>query len=821
MKPFSSTIINLNAFFLDTHMLLQQLKLQNIRSYSSETINFPEGSILLSGDIGSGKSTILLAIEFALFGTSRPDLPAEALLRKGATQGYVELTFQLENNEIIIKRSLKKDNDGIKQTAGHIIINNNKKDLTSQELKAEILNLLGYPEEYLTKNKNYLFRYTVYTPQEEMKLILQEDADIRLDTLRKIFNLDKYKNIRENIATYLKQYRSQITILSAKVEPLEQQQQKILLFQQEMLTLQESQQLLLPKLLHQQQQWQQQQQELETLEQKQKEFLELKQQIHTHTLILQEKNSQQQLFSKKEKQLQEQIQQLSIPQNLNSEQVQKEISKLEEEKNLLLTSQTQIKERLQQSQHQLAQLQTEVTILENSLRTLPQKEQDIAKIIPALQQKEALNSKKQQLEDLLLKTNELIVKNETLLHQSRDVQEKIKTLDNCPTCLQKVTPEHRHSIVSKEENKIKTAEGLLFDLKKKKLQIQEQRQEAFNHLELLFSQENLLTRLRAEMSSLQEKKVLLQQKKQLLYELEQKLPLLQQQSTSIDSLKISNLQQELSQQRELLNNCFKQQYFTQQLQETQKQLQSLQENITITSNQREALQKQLQEKIDFSLTISEKKILMTALQEEEKHLLIQRTQILSKIDHLSQQEKELKEIISALQEEKNKLMRWKELYHWLEEHFLPLTCTLEKQVMISIHRQFNQLFQEWFSTLIDNENITARLDESFTPLIEQNGYDIAFSNLSGGEKTSAALSYRLALNRVINDIIHEIKTKNLLILDEPTDGFSSEQLDKVREVLEKLNIQQTIIVSHESKIESFVNNILRISKNDAESRVVS
>src|SRR3989344_1313765 len=98
-------------------MLLQQLKLENIRSYINETIDFPSGSTVLAGDIGTGKSSILLAIEFALFGTSRPDLPAEALLRKGTAQGGVELKFRLEGKEIIIKRNLKKDKLGIKQLA--------------------------------------------------------------------------------------------------------------------------------------------------------------------------------------------------------------------------------------------------------------------------------------------------------------------------------------------------------------------------------------------------------------------------------------------------------------------------------------------------------------------------------------------------------------------------------------------------------------------------------------------------------------------------------------------------------------------------------
>ncbi len=37
-----------------------------IRSYVDETIEFTDSSILLTGDIGCGKSTVLLAAEFAL-----------------------------------------------------------------------------------------------------------------------------------------------------------------------------------------------------------------------------------------------------------------------------------------------------------------------------------------------------------------------------------------------------------------------------------------------------------------------------------------------------------------------------------------------------------------------------------------------------------------------------------------------------------------------------------------------------------------------------------------------------------------------------------
>ena len=150
-------------------MILKSLKLENIRSYTHETIEFPEGSVLLSGDIGSGKSTILLAIEFALFGIMRAELSGESLLRHGKNNGSVELKFEIGKDEYLIKRALKKARDSINQDAGYILTNGRKFEGTPVELKAKILDILGYPEELITKSKSLIYRYTVYTPQEDMK----------------------------------------------------------------------------------------------------------------------------------------------------------------------------------------------------------------------------------------------------------------------------------------------------------------------------------------------------------------------------------------------------------------------------------------------------------------------------------------------------------------------------------------------------------------------------------------------------------------------------------------------------------------------------
>ena len=141
--------------------------------------------------------------------------------------------------------------------------------------------------------------------------------------------------------------------------------------------------------------------------------------------------------------------------------------------------------------------------------------------------------------------------------------------------------------------------------------------------------------------------------------------------------------------------------------------------------------------------------------------------------------------------------------------------------MLRVHNDFSELFKKWFNMLIEVDNLQVKLDQEFTPIIQQNNHYINYEYLSGGEKTAVALAYRLALNQVINNLMNTIKTKELLILDEPTDGFSDEQLDRVRTVLNELNLKQLIIVSHEPKIESFVDNVIRLNKEQHITRIIS
>jgi exonuclease SbcC len=805
-------------------MFLRQLKLQNIRSYLDQTIDFSSGSTLLSGDIGSGKSTLLLAIEFALFGLSKPDLPGEALLRKGATQGSVELSFNINNSnqiqEISIKRNLKKEKDSIKQTFGYLIINQVKKELTPVELKAEIINLLGYPEDLVSKNKNYLFRYTLYTPQEEMKKILQDPPEERLDVLRKIFNIDKYRNVRDNLLVYLKQLRTNLAVMEVKLEPLEAHQKQLEELMVEKEKVEKHLAQLTPKLEQVCSKIIQQQQEYELLEKKQKSFLDLNQQLQQKRWLLGEKKEQLSQLNTKEEFLQKQVTSLNIPSDLSLDKIKLELLNLEQHKNQLLQRSSTLQERITQIQSQIKQAQEQISSLQKETLTIEDKEKQVMELEEQIKLKEELNDKKKELEHQIEENSNFITKNTLLLQQSKDVQKKILSLEVCPTCFQKVSIEHKHHLSSEEQQKSDFAEHKLKELEQIKKGFKEKREEILGKIEIILKAENQLSRIRVELKHLSLKKEQLSQLREVLKEKVQENNLLIQEFTGLQNNQdLEKIKEKISLNQEMAQQLAHQQYLLQQIYLLKEQFLQTSKQISLLGENIHETEEKLSGQSDLAPFLSEQKEVIKIILIEEKELSILHAQQQTELQNIKRQEQPLLLVINNLKEQKNRYLRIKELYVWLEEYFLPLTHTIEKRIMLNIHRLFNQLFQEWFSILIDDENVNSKLDNSFTPLIEQNGYEVNFDNLSGGEKTSAALAYRLALNRVINDVIHDIKTKDLLILDEPTDGFSSEQLDKVREVLDRLHLKQIIIVSHESKIETFVEKVIRVQKNGHVSQV--
>ncbi|MCH8317398.1 MAG: hypothetical protein IIA88_02695, partial [Bacteroidetes bacterium] len=137
----------------------------------------------------------------------------------GKNEGGVTLEFEIDGKTIILERTLKRGSKTVNQDYSSVTIDNKKLESSVTEIKTKVLELLDYPPEFI-KRTNLLYRYTVYTPQEQMKQIILEDAESRLNILRHIFGIDKYKRIKENLLNLTIKLREESRILQVEIKDL-------------------------------------------------------------------------------------------------------------------------------------------------------------------------------------------------------------------------------------------------------------------------------------------------------------------------------------------------------------------------------------------------------------------------------------------------------------------------------------------------------------------------------------------------------------------------------------------------------------------------
>lgn len=683
-------------------MKLKKITLNNIRTYENQEIIFPNGSILLSGDIGSGKSTILLALEFALFGLQTGYLSGASLLRNNKNNGSVEVELEVDGKTIKIRRILKRNKKSVVQDKGIFVSDNLQEELGPEELKQRVLDLFGYPISLIKARTNLLYRFTVYTPQEEMKQILLENADDRIDVLRKIFGIDKYKKIAENIE-----------LIAARLR--------------EEARFKESQILDLPSLLKQKQ--------------------EKEQELNEENSKLQTVLPQYDQIVKEMKKAEAESDNISLQITRANElklQLASCISELKSKENEL----KEIKEQLIENEKQIAELENKlglkVLVQENFIEKIRQKMQEQRQLFDHSKSTEA------KLVALKLKKNEIL-----------ETKRKIENLDECPTCRQKVSLEHKQKISDETNKKLEEIE---FEL----LQLEKISKDFIIKLETI---EKDIENLREQEKNYEKNKIILES--------------LNEKKNYVEKLK--------------------------------KKINNIVEAIITIKSQKEKIEHELASLKNIDILASEIKQKLEVLRKKERTIEIEKVKYEKNIDNIAKILGLLTEEIIKKEKIAEDVVQLKKLNEWLLKHYMEIILTIEKTVMIKLNYEFNLLFEKWFRILVDN--LEARIDENFTPIVEQQGYEISYEALSGGERTAAALAYRLALNQIINHFMGKLKTRGLLILDEPTDGFSSEQLEKMKDILNELEFEQLILVSHESEVEDFVENVINFEKKDGITKV--
>lgn len=810
-------------------MIFNTLMMQNIRSYQKDKIEFPSGTSLFEGDVGSGKSTILMAVEFALFGLGNQK--GDALLRKGSKKGSVRLDFSVDGKDYQVKRTLTRGkNNSIRQEKGVLGVDGKKIQLSPSEIKERILNILNFKEPLNPRAQSVIFRYAVYTPQEEMKFILSQNPDLRLQTLRKAFGIEDYKIATENASFISKIIKDKVNYLSGQISDMDQKRDSLRRLKEKLTT----RKINLSRLIEDRDKIEKlltgQKKELEELKEIESKLKQIKAEIPHLEKQMKDKEELSSKYDDEIQNTEEENKQVLIP------KIEK-LEKIEKPTNINL-------DKLKDKIHQIKEAIKKRDGLTANLALLSENKQDIIRKLNDVVNKsfEELEKENKLLKEKiaeykgLLKSHQkelqiILKKIYRLEAQKDDTNKKIENLNDlggiCPICGSILDDEHKKNLKSEREKEIRKYNSemkILNQVKSKGDRQIELDNTKIEDLENQLKESDLIIDKYKGLNEIITKMNLVKEK---INNIDEKLSLNIEESIDLGNFDdyINYLEilfdklKEYNQAQENLKNI-KYQYNKniRRINENQTNIETLQQEIGVlkdkisTSTDKVKQMEGIVSKMDELQSIyDDTEKAFRSLNEE---IITNKTLIKSLTEDVLTLEDEIKEK-EMLHKQLDKL---KDYHIWLNDYMIPTLSLIEKHVMQNIHLEFDENFKKWFHLLIDDPSKTGRIDEEFTPIIEQDGFQQEINYLSGGEKTSVALAYRLALNNVVQKVSTGMKS-NLLIMDEPTDGFSKEQLFKIREILNELNYPQIIIVSHEKELESFANNVFQIEKIDGISQV--
>ncbi|MFC1667636.1 AAA family ATPase, partial [Candidatus Omnitrophota bacterium] len=201
-------------------MLLNTLKLVNFRKFRDEVIEFPRGMLGIIGKNGAGKSTILEAVGWVLYGSVMSRSAREEIKSQNADAGdicKVELEFSLTGHNYKIIRELKGKN-ALSQ-ASVFIDGQEKPDVVKESTVNK------YVESLLRMDYDTFMR-SVYAKQKDLGSLSLLNKGERQKVIRRMLNVDKIDIAVTNIRADTRSKRDIIKGIKFTLEDIDELKQK-------------------------------------------------------------------------------------------------------------------------------------------------------------------------------------------------------------------------------------------------------------------------------------------------------------------------------------------------------------------------------------------------------------------------------------------------------------------------------------------------------------------------------------------------------------------------------------------------------------------
>lgn len=672
-------------------LMIKSISLRNWKTHLDSRLDFAKGTNVIVGPMGSGKSSLMDSISFALYGTfpshnAKKVSLEETIMARPMKQEKAELKlwFDYNRKEYEVERTVKRSgtNEAYLRENGKLISGPKTTDVNNKV------------EEILEVNYD-LFSRAIYSEQNEIDFFLKLAPSKRKEKFDELLGLDRYEKVRANAVTLTSRLKK---IVEDRKAFLEEQKKKF---------------------------------DGKQLEDYEKKISEKNKEA---TEKIGEMGQTEQELKKKESTVKE------------LEELEKEEKKLREEHIRTKSRLESVKEQIENSNKKIGG--TDIKQIKEAFKEKEKKLEEFE------QEKKSLKKETEEEEKILSEARE---KKAALKNSLETNQRNSKNLDSlkgeCPVCKRPLDKQHRQKLEKElEEETQKIAREISM--------IEEQLQKA----------SHALTALRKKAEEREEGK--------------EKL------SKEIEELKkLIELHAELSEkekQRKLLEG-------------------EVEKISTKISHSKFDEKKLLQERKEF-LELREKNSRLRAEVSSTKELLKELEAGAQRIKEAQEQIKELEKqvALNGLATEKLSI-------------FTSALKATQAELRSTMIETINEAMDEIWGKVYPYEDL-----QSVRIMVQEGSYEVMVKQrngewarvegiLSGGERSSAALTLRIAVSLVL--------TQNLgwIILDEPTHNLDANAVrglsEMMRNHLPEL-IEQVFIITHDKEMENAASGRLYILERE-------
>ncbi|MDY6768584.1 MAG: SMC family ATPase [Candidatus Nanohaloarchaea archaeon] len=745
--------------------MITRVYLKNWKSHHETELTFSPGVNALVGEMGSGKSSVLEAICFGLYGTT-PAIRSSTVTLDGvirrvpspASEAVVEVDVRHEGATYTVRREVERD----KGTTTSELRKDGELLAAPQagEVTEEVEDLLGIDYD--------LFSRAIYSEQNELDYFLTLRAGERKEKIDRLLNLDRFETARSTLVSLINRLEGRMEDRKSDLQDLEEafDEDAVEELAERVDAVEDEIQELVEEQEDVEEQLEQKEQELEALEEEQEAFEEMRERktaLKTRIETLGERVDA----------LSDQAGEYA---GMSTEALEEAQEELEQEQ-----------EQLEAQEERITELRNEVDGLEEDVEALIEERDGLEEQLERLDELEDIDEELEDAESELEAVRSEREGAKARIQEAEEVMEQLSgAADECPTCGQALTEEHRVDV--------------LREAKEEKQELQEQVQELAEREDALAERLDDLREKRDDLVQLKGAEDRLETVEAELEETREQLDEAQDELASLQEEHPDERMDAIEEELEALDAAAEAAELAEERAERKEDLEQLEEEMAEAGFDEEELDT-VREQVNELRT--EQEVLANKI-EDKNEVLAEREQRLAEVKEERERLEEYREAVEAYRE---KIDVMDDLKHGLET----TQTDLRERFVTSVNDVMEQVWDRIYP-YGDYTGIRLNAQEDYAlELQDEEGNWISVEGeVSGGERHSSALTLRIALSIVLSP------SWQVLMLDEPTHNLDATAIEDLGETLRTRVsdiVDQLFLITHEERLETAATGELyRLSK---------